>query len=93
MASPAIRASAEAAQINTAPTPASAAGVIPGILLLAVVGYAVKFIYDKIDTSYGSTKCTWDTIAQPKCWLIKPTVKTFFITKNLVAFIKKHNGF
>jgi uncharacterized integral membrane protein (TIGR00698 family) len=52
MASSAIRASAEAAQTKTAPKPASAAGMIPGILLLAVVGYAGKFIEQSI-ASYG----------------------------------------
>src|SRR3984957_13169636 len=55
MASPAIRASRasdEAVETKTAPKPASAAGVIPGILLLAVVGYAGKFIEHFI-ASYG----------------------------------------
>src|ERR1700683_5106395 len=51
MAGP-IRASAEAAQIKAAPTPGSTAGVIPGILLLAVVGYAGKFIEQSI-ARYG----------------------------------------
>ena len=43
MASSAIRTSASVVKTETAP-PASAAGLIPGILLLAVVGYAGKFI-------------------------------------------------
>ena len=51
MASSAIRTSAPAAQTQ-AVTPAGAAGLIPGILLLAVVGYAGKFI-EQFIAHYG----------------------------------------
>ena len=43
MASSAVRTSAPAAPTEMQ-APVSAAGLIPGILLLAVVGYAGKFI-------------------------------------------------
>jgi uncharacterized integral membrane protein (TIGR00698 family) len=53
MASPAVRSSTPAAQTQTALPPArAAAGLIPGILLLAVVGYAGKFI-EQFIASYG----------------------------------------
>jgi uncharacterized integral membrane protein (TIGR00698 family) len=51
MASSAIRTSASAVKTETAP-PASAAALIPGILLLAVVGYAGKFI-EQFIAAYG----------------------------------------
>src|SRR6202034_1633247 len=51
MASSALRPPAPAAPIES-PKPASAAGLIPGILLLAVVGYAGKFIEQSI-SHYG----------------------------------------
>ena len=51
MASSAVRTSAPAAQTQAA-TPAGAAGLIPGILLLAVVGYAGKFI-EQFIAHYG----------------------------------------
>jgi uncharacterized integral membrane protein (TIGR00698 family) len=53
MASPAVRSSLPEAETQTASPPArSAAGLIPGILLLAVVGYAGKFI-EQFIASYG----------------------------------------
>jgi uncharacterized integral membrane protein (TIGR00698 family) len=53
MASPAVRSSEPAAQTQTALPPGrAAAGLIPGILLLAVVGYAGKFI-EQFIASYG----------------------------------------
>ena len=53
MASPAVRSSEPAAQTHTALPPGrAAAGLIPGILLLAVVGYAGKFI-EQFIASYG----------------------------------------
>src|SRR5258708_27114536 len=51
MASSAIRRSGATIKTETAP-PASAAGLIPGILLLAVVGYAGKFI-EQFIAAYG----------------------------------------
>ncbi len=51
MASSAIRTSAPTIKTDTAP-PASAAALIPGILLLAVVGYAGKFI-EQFIAHYG----------------------------------------
>jgi uncharacterized integral membrane protein (TIGR00698 family) len=51
MASSAIRTSAPTIKTETAP-PASAAALIPGILLLAVVGYAGKFI-EQFIAHYG----------------------------------------
>jgi uncharacterized integral membrane protein (TIGR00698 family) len=51
MASSAIRTSAPTIKMDTAP-PASAAALIPGILLLAVVGYAGKFI-EQFIAHYG----------------------------------------
>src|SRR5580693_187187 len=51
MASSAIRTSASAVKTETAP-PANAAALIPGILLLAVVGYAGKFI-EQFIAHYG----------------------------------------
>ena len=52
MASSAVRKPADAVQTQTAPPPARVAGLIPGILLLAVVGYAGKFI-EQFIASYG----------------------------------------
>jgi uncharacterized integral membrane protein (TIGR00698 family) len=53
MVSPAVRSSAAEAQTSAALPPArGAAGLIPGILLLAVVGYAGKFI-EQFIASYG----------------------------------------
>jgi len=52
MGSAAIRRSADAVPEKTATRPGNAAGLIPGILLLAVVGYAGKFIEHFI-ASYG----------------------------------------
>ena len=52
MGSAAIRTSADAVPAKTATRPGNAAGLIPGILLLAVVGYAGKFIEHFI-ASYG----------------------------------------
>src|SRR6202453_4653509 len=52
MGSAAIRRSADAVPEKTAPRRGNAAGLIPGILLLAVVGYAGKFIEHFI-ASYG----------------------------------------
>jgi uncharacterized integral membrane protein (TIGR00698 family) len=52
MARAAIGTSAEAVPTKTATRPGNAAGLIPGILLLAVVGYAGKFIEHFI-ASYG----------------------------------------
>src|ERR1700722_8604471 len=52
MGSAGIRRSVDIEQVKTAPPPANAAGLIPGILLLAVVGYAGKFIEHFI-ASYG----------------------------------------
>lgn len=52
MTSSAVRKPADAAQTRTAPPPARIAGLIPGILLLAVVGYAGKFI-EQFIASYG----------------------------------------
>jgi uncharacterized integral membrane protein (TIGR00698 family) len=53
MASPAVRSSEAAPQTQTALPPSrAAAGLIPGILLLAVVGYAGKFI-EQFIASYG----------------------------------------
>jgi hypothetical protein len=51
MASSAIRTSAPTIKTDTAP-PANAAALIPGILLLAVVGYAGKFI-EQFIAHYG----------------------------------------
>src|SRR5271167_2874762 len=51
MASSAIRTPAPAIKTDAVP-PSSAAGLIPGILLLAVVGYAGKFI-EQFIASYG----------------------------------------
>src|ERR1700736_1102616 len=51
MASSAIRRSTPTTKTDTAP-PASAAALIPGILLLAVVGYAGKFI-EQFIAHYG----------------------------------------
>src|SRR5580700_8460750 len=51
MASSAIRTSASVVKTETAP-PASAAALLPGILLLAVVGYAGKFI-EQFIAGYG----------------------------------------
>jgi uncharacterized integral membrane protein (TIGR00698 family) len=51
MASSAIRTSAPTIKTEPAP-PASAAGLIPGILLLAVIGYAGKFI-EQFIAHYG----------------------------------------
>ena len=52
MASSAIRRSADAVPAKVATRPGNAAGLIPGVLLLAVVGYAGKFIEHFI-ASYG----------------------------------------
>ena len=53
MVSPVVRSSAAEAQTSAAPPPArAAAGLIPGILLLAIVGYAGKFI-EQFIASYG----------------------------------------
>jgi uncharacterized integral membrane protein (TIGR00698 family) len=52
MGSAAIRRSVDIEGLKTAPPQANAAGLIPGILLLAVVGYAGKFIEHFIAT-YG----------------------------------------
>src|ERR1700730_9469110 len=51
MASSAIRTSATTTKTETAP-PANAAALIPGILLLAVIGYAGKFI-EQFIAHYG----------------------------------------
>ena len=51
MASSAIRTSTPTTKTDAAP-PASAAALIPGILLLAVVGYAGKFI-EQFIAHYG----------------------------------------
>ena len=56
MASSAVRTSAPAAPTEMQ-APVSAAGLIPGILLLAVVGYAGKFIEHFI-AAYGK-RTTW----------------------------------
>jgi uncharacterized integral membrane protein (TIGR00698 family) len=53
MASSAIRRSGATIKTETAP-PANTAGLIPGILLLAVVGYAGKFI-EQFIAHYGKT--------------------------------------
>jgi uncharacterized integral membrane protein (TIGR00698 family) len=52
MASSAIRTSVDAVPTKIATRPGNAAGLLPGILLLAVVGYAGKFIEHFI-ASYG----------------------------------------
>src|ERR1700740_257077 len=51
MASPALRTPAPTIEAPT-PSPVNAAGLIPGILLLAVVGYAGKFI-EQFIAHYG----------------------------------------
>src|SRR6201996_5494668 len=52
MASPALQTSASAAATSQVKVPARGAGLIPGVLLLAAVGYAGKFIEHFI-TAYG----------------------------------------
>src|SRR5882757_7389939 len=54
MSSSAIRTPAPAAAAPAPATPANAAALIPGILLLAVVGYAGKFI-EQFIAHYGKT--------------------------------------
>ena len=88
MASSAVRTSAPAAPTETK-APVRAAGLLPGILLLAVVGYAGKFI-EHLIAAYGKAHhCNRADYAGPGLWgrpLVPPVAGTYSGRKPQVSF-------